>query len=692
MFNNTSVQSPNTLKKKVVLKYDTVSDALADASIGVGYVVKCRRYSSGGGLIGAVYDAVPPATGTADGFEYLDDTVSGSLFQLQLRIPDVVSVQLAGVYGDSVPQADVDDETDFTTELKNIVAKCGGKSIVFDKDKYYQCRDELVLLPGTTIGLGGGYLRFNVNGQKRNLVTDDNCAVYNGTVQCVTKDATVYGAEYQQPICIGKSNEIVGVDNVKVKRVTLTSTSPEGNALFVFGESNNITCEDIIIPDSAYIGEAIGAHWGVESGGDETQGTGHPNNVTFKNVTIGSMSYSGAAACYFSAPGNLTLENIKIKDYQNGKSIYLFAGDHGYAYATDPLLQTFGPRIKLKNIYGKALSGLFVDMRDTLESGDVWPSNIIVENVNLISRSQTSSSSRGLELGGVDGFSIRNSKLYDFYNSLFINSSVTNLSVEHNVFKNAFKNAVDADNSAGCENLIFKHNQFINSNDSGSGTQYDMVFGSYIDGIVLHGNTFNSPDVTNNVNCLSSAPPRNVVVTDNKVKASGGTCFVFGSSTSAGICKKFEGNTVADSVNQNLRGGQALIPHAVTHYLSSKFPISSYVGPGTPSYGTYHAGDRFSETAPAASGKAETICVEGGTEGSYSEGLTATTDGTATVTLSAASTVLRRGDYVTINSTDVQILSISGTTVTASASIASGSGLSIAYKAGVYKLANSINA
>lgn len=63
----------------------------------------------------------------------------------------------------------------------------------------------------------------------------------------------------------------------------------------------------------------------------------------------------------------------------------------------------------------------------------------------------------------------------------------------------------------------------------------------------------------------------------------------------------------------------------------------------------------------------------------YTEGRTATTNGTTTVTLSASSSVLAVGDYLTINSTDVKVTALSGTTMTVNTSISAGSGLAIAY-------------
>lgn len=117
-----------------------------------------------------------------------------------------------------------------------------------------------------------------------------------------------------------------------------------------------------------------------------------------------------------------------------------------------------------------------------------------------------------------------------------------------------------------------------------------------------------------------------------------------------------------------------------------------FYGTAAPAAGTNNKGDRLYYIAPSAGGREGLVCTASGTAGAYAEGRTATTNGTANVTLSGASTVLKVGTCVTINSTDVRIATISGTAVTveaiedgASATIAAAAGQAIAYKAPTWK-------
>lgn len=112
-----------------------------------------------------------------------------------------------------------------------------------------------------------------------------------------------------------------------------------------------------------------------------------------------------------------------------------------------------------------------------------------------------------------------------------------------------------------------------------------------------------------------------------------------------------------------------------------------------PTTGTHFVGKVVYNNAAAPSGFIGWVCTTAGTFGTYSEGRTVTATGTAIVTLSSATTVLQVGMYLTINSVAAgKILSITGTTMVMSSTVAAGSGLSIAYSAPVYKTFGAISA
>lgn len=96
---------------------------------------------------------------------------------------------------------------------------------------------------------------------------------------------------------------------------------------------------------------------------------------------------------------------------------------------------------------------------------------------------------------------------------------------------------------------------------------------------------------------------------------------------------------------------------------------------------TWNLGDRAWNPAIVPGGAEGWICTKGGTLGEYSEGRTATTDGTKTVVLNEPSSVLKPGMYLVINGTECVIDSISldHVTLTVRVNIPQGGPLLIKY-------------
>lgn len=120
---------------------------------------------------------------------------------------------------------------------------------------------------------------------------------------------------------------------------------------------------------------------------------------------------------------------------------------------------------------------------------------------------------------------------------------------------------------------------------------------------------------------------------------------------------------------------------------SSRPPLSAARLSAAPTTGTWAVGDLVLNTAAAPGGYVGWVCTTAGTQGTYTEGLTATTDGTTTVVLSASSTAhLGPGMYLTINGTAVRVVSILDTSMVVSSTIAaSGPGTPIAYTNATFK-------
>jgi hypothetical protein len=102
---------------------------------------------------------------------------------------------------------------------------------------------------------------------------------------------------------------------------------------------------------------------------------------------------------------------------------------------------------------------------------------------------------------------------------------------------------------------------------------------------------------------------------------------------------------------------------------------------------TWNQGDVAFNRVVSPGGKMGWVCVTNGTLGSYTEGRTLTANGTTSVTLDAPSEILRVGMELEIGGTGPRnrIREINGVDVTMTFAVPTGSGLSIAYVAPVFK-------
>lgn len=101
---------------------------------------------------------------------------------------------------------------------------------------------------------------------------------------------------------------------------------------------------------------------------------------------------------------------------------------------------------------------------------------------------------------------------------------------------------------------------------------------------------------------------------------------------------------------------------------------------------TFLVGDVVLNAAPAAGEYGGWVCTARGTNGTYSEGRTATSAGGTSLTLSAATnyrTGIHVGDRITVNATTVNVTDVSADllTLTVSGAVPAGAGLAITYAA-----------
>lgn len=115
--------------------------------------------------------------------------------------------------------------------------------------------------------------------------------------------------------------------------------------------------------------------------------------------------------------------------------------------------------------------------------------------------------------------------------------------------------------------------------------------------------------------------------------------------------------------------------------LSISTAVFNLLGPGW----AINWGDLFWDLRPVAGEHVGWRCVTSGTTGTYTDGLTATSAGGTSLTLSGSNVSLAVGQYVTVDGVVTQVVSVSGTSLVVAHAITAGAGKVISYTAPVYQ-------
>lgn len=584
--------------------------------------------AKGAGMVGAIDGASGSIFTTVAGFiaKILSSTGSGIIGFLQAGTGSVYRSVLAKLQ-DTVHVADkgcVGGDIDEAVQLQAAINSAAGRTLLFSPNTIYRSTEALLLPAGTTLDLNGSTLRFACIGAKSNLAVGSNCTVRNGTVENVVGTAGLEGT-YQTPIIIGRYTRLVGVCNVELSKLKISTVTPQGNGIAIFGDSSNIRINDIEFPDSAYIGIPILAHWSFEvSGGAPYTGTTtHPNNIKISNIKCGELTYDagagwfGTSVIFLSAVYNVEVDNVTVKNIPYGKIITTYAGDWGFQFGTDVEKQLGLCGIKVSNVFGKAMLPAQSYHLNPLEvERKVWPGSVTYKNINVVS-SGGGVENRGFRIEGVDGVRIVDAVTDGFYNSIYLGGTVKNLSVIRGNYKNSTAAGFESqDVGAGSSDVSLEGVRFKSSNTSASAGTPDVRLHN-LSGVNVQRCKFDSPLAAWNVRADDTAT--RLSVDDNHVYSvlPSGTCFSFGSSSSTNIVIHYEGNTSDVAPTGGVRGGQIMVPVTAStrHGTSTMLKIVYFNNP--PDRGAWNVGDICWNSSPAVGQPKGWMCTVAGTPGTW---------------------------------------------------------------------------
>lgn len=204
-----------------------------------------------------------------------------------------------------------------------------------------------------------------------------NVNIY-GTINIFAVDNKMGNHGGRAALAFGDYGSGVGVHNCYVEHVVCTGGFPGANAVFITGDSSNITIDRVTVPAGTSYWRAVLAHWGYtkdhwvvqdEKGNNVSYGhsenwlpTKHPHDIHLGVVELyGTKRFSGMtdydnAGVTLSAVYNVTVDEIIVENAAH--AFHMLPGDIAFEYA-DPEIKAIGQ----SNIYVKKITA--TKMRST---------------------------------------------------------------------------------------------------------------------------------------------------------------------------------------------------------------------------------------------------------------------------------------------------------------------------------------
>jgi hypothetical protein len=562
--------------------------------------------------------------GDAANVRYLPAGTGAVATNVQAKLRETVSVKDFGAVGDGLA-----DDTVAITNALSYLASVNGGILNFEKGKTYLLTEEMSVTDSVEIELNGSTLNFACVGAKRLLAVDgSNVQIRNGTVNN-TVGSTGFEGTYQTPIVVGQYTVLAGVSNVILENLTVSTVLPQGNGFAIFGDSHDITIQNITFPDSDKIGIPVLAHWSFDGGatGPYLGDTTHPHNITINNIRCGDLTYDagagvfGTSVVFLSAVYNVNVSNIYVKSIPHGKIVTVYAGDWGFQFGT-VLEQSLGSTgITISNLFGQAYIGVETFMQNPLEAPSViWPASISIKNMGVFGYGATDSDSKGVAIDVTDNVSVEDCVIRNAYVGVFVGAG-TNVKIRNGIIKNNARQGFLKFGAGGSSNVEISNCRFEGNNTDESANIADIDLVS-ISQVSIFENVFVSPTSIFNVRADNTVTGLRCL--DNHVasiKLTEGPSFSFGAQTDTNICVEFQGNTSAVAPTNGLRGGQLMIPvvFSARHGLNTLQRIAYFNG--VPDRGTWSVGDRVFNDTPVIGQPKSWVCTVAGTPGTWvSEG------------------------------------------------------------------------
>ena len=446
--------------------------------------------------------------------------------------------EMWGASGDGA----TDDALPLSAMLASTTAKCklGKIASTYISSTAQTLNSELNLNQST--------IKFTGSGDTKNLDVRSNGYVHNGTIENAGSGVVSNGS-YQTPIIIGDYGAGTGYNNIRIEDLTIKTNLADGNGVFVAGNSFNVKMDNIIFPDSAYLGRGVLVHWGGAT--NPAAGTTHPYNISIKNIRLGNLSYalgSATSPILLSGVFNVSVENIFINSITSGYALYIYPGDYGDKYADASYRLMTG--ISVKNLYAKSTPvGLYATTKDSSGDIEILPASIDIEKMVINCSDGTNASNYGVSLSNITGMKISRSDIYGFNKNINMIGVIKDIEINENIIEQSYAYGIYAISNAAYSysDISVIGNKFKNNNQQASASRGDITL-TYADRWHINQNTFASPNNTYAFRADNTCESLWLNGNHTSDLLAGGIAYSLGSSTEYVINAIPENNTTADSI------------------------------------------------------------------------------------------------------------------------------------------------
>lgn len=524
--------------------------------------------------------------------------------------------------------------TDMTTAIRNainVMAQSGGGWITGGPATTFKVTDEIDLKEGVKWDLNNSTVNFVVTGDKRGFTPKNHTALQNGTINLTGSGLVGSAGDLHCPVVLGKYLENTGYEDIRLKSLTLSTNradSEGGTCIGINANNRNIEVDGIKIPSSSTLARGIAVHWGGD--GDTPPAlTTHGYNIIIRNIWADELTYTGAssAVVHLSAVASVLVENVYANRAQVAM-VQIVAGDYGAEYAGAAIKLLVHRNILVRNVTCKQANtyGVYVEgWEDNYAGTPIISHPIILENIRSVGDG-TANVNSGIRAIKIKDLIVRNPDISGHKHGVEFEEGADRCRAydgrcynnrRHGVF---IEHATDLPND--CEAIGVECWANGADGSSAAGVYIGQSNRTRADRCIVGADGTESTQdrgIQVATSAVAAELERNYA---RSVKAGGYGYALGGSTTDYGTVALFRDNRVAAGLSNNM-GGINVVPiqniigpdgTVRSVCMAARASLTSDI---TPTAGTWTAGTRIFYTDPTAGGYAGTLCVTGGTPGTW---------------------------------------------------------------------------